>query len=499
MIHGRSVLTVTSEITYLRAIHAFAREFSREIGFSPHDQEMILLALEEAVTNVIEHAFESEGQSFEIVFEPSAGGMKIIIRDKGLPYDPRFVPGYEAPDDIDQMTPSGLGSFIMKKCVDEVFFCNLGKEGKELHLIKHLPVKSVIQLGEAPEPESRPKSADERIVFSSPPALEMRLMEPSQALEVSRLFYRTYGYSYLSDVMYYPDRLAELNREGLINSVIAVTEEGEIVGHLAIVKETLEDTIAETGKGAVKASFRGFDIFTGMQKFLNDKAKTMGIKGIYGRAVTIHTASQKMTEKTGYKDCAVVLGSAPADMAFKGISDQLSQRETLVYCFQAVAQLPVTYLYLPPHHQAILHRIYSNLGLMKNFRTWDGAAPTADLSVMKVKVFSGMNSAEIVIHHYGKDCTRVLRDQLKDLCTKKIDHITLFLNLGDPVTSHMCEEIEGLGFIIAGVIPCLHFEDTLILQYLNNITIDYSKIKLHSPRAKEIVAYIEERDKVSKA
>jgi len=54
----------------------------------------------------------------------------------------------------------------------------------------------------------------------------------------------------------------------------------------------------------------------------------------------------------------------------------------------------------------------------------------------------------------------------------------------------MSEEIEKLGFFMGGIIPCLHFEDTLILQYLNNAIVDPSKIKLYSPIAKEIVAYL---------
>jgi anti-sigma regulatory factor (Ser/Thr protein kinase) len=467
---------------------------AKEIGFAKGDQEMILLALEEAVTNVIEHAFESVEESFQIIFEPSAGGIKIIVKDKGLPYDPALIPQYEASDDIELMSPKGLGSFIMKKCVDEVFFYNLGKEGKELHLVKHLPSRSVIDHSADSEMESLSKSVNEKIVFSSPPVLEMRLMKPSEALDVSRLFYRTYGYSYLSDIMYYPDRLAELNREGLITSVVAVTRQEEIVGHLAIARDTLDDMIAETGKGAVKASFRGFDIFTRMQKFLNEEARTMGIKGIYGRAVTVHSASQKMTEKTGYKDCAVVLGFAPGDIAFKGIAEVLPQRETLVYSFQAVVQLPVTDLYLPPHHKLIIRKIYANLNLSRNFIPSPADPPMDGNSVLKSKIFSNMNAAEIVIHHYGKDCTRVLQHLLKDLCAKKVDHISLFLNLGDPITSHICKEIEKLGFFISGIIPCLHFDDTLILQYLNNIIIDYSQLTIHSDIAREILSYIKERD-----
>lgn len=490
MIHGISILTVTSEIACLPAIQSFAREFSKEIGFGPDDQQKILLALEEAVANVIEHAFESAEQTFQIIFEPSAGALKIIIKDKGMPYDPGLLPEYGTPDDIDNIPSRGLGSFIMEQCVDEVEFFNLGREGKELHLVKRLPAKSIIEQDETPETKPDQIIPEAAARISSPPVFEIRLMELPEALEVSRLFYRTYGYSYLSDVMYYPERIAEANREGFMCSVVAVTGHGEIVGHLAMFRDTLDDKIAETGKGAVKESFRGFDLFTRMQEFVNERAEKVGLKGLYGRAVTVHAFSQKMTEKTGYKDCAILLGVAPADMSFKGIEEKLPQRETCVYCFQAVTRLPVTSVYLPPNHETIIRKIYANLGLTRDFIQMQRNAQFTDLTVLNVKVHPETNGAEIVIQYYGEDYVKVLRDHVRDLCVRKIDHITLLLNLGDPVTSRICPEIEKLGFFMAGIVPCLYFEDTLILQYLNNIIIDFSRIKIHSDMTKEIAAYI---------
>ena len=180
LISGRSVLTITREMNYLPAIQAFAKECSKAVGFSDTDQEMILLALEEAVTNVIGHALESSAQSFQIIFEPSTQGITIIVKDKGLPYDPGLIPGYEMPEDIEHIPSSGLGSFLMKQCVDHVCFHNLGKEGKELHLIKYLPTRSVVGETESPQSETvtRYTGDDERP--SVPPVFRVRFMEPSR-------------------------------------------------------------------------------------------------------------------------------------------------------------------------------------------------------------------------------------------------------------------------------------------------------------------------------
>jgi hypothetical protein len=39
--------------------------------------------------------------------------------------------------------------------------------------------------------------------------------------------------------------------------------------------------------------------------------------------------------------------------------------------------------------------------------------------------------------------------------------------------------------------------DTLMLQYLNNVDLDYSKIAAYTEAAKEILAYIQAHDPVS--
>ena len=48
----------------LSAIQAFARETAPAVGFDEGDTAKILLALEEAITDVIEHAYEEGEQAF---------------------------------------------------------------------------------------------------------------------------------------------------------------------------------------------------------------------------------------------------------------------------------------------------------------------------------------------------------------------------------------------------------------------------------------------------
>jgi anti-sigma regulatory factor (Ser/Thr protein kinase) len=153
-----SILTIPNDLVYLPAIQAFISEIADKVGFGRRDTTMMLIAIEEAVVNVVKHAFEpDEKATFQVIVKPGNSGITIVIKDKGLPYSPSLVPEYSAHSDIDGAAKAGLGSYLVKKGVDEIFFHNLGREGKELHLVKYLPYRSVQDINAASELERFPE------------------------------------------------------------------------------------------------------------------------------------------------------------------------------------------------------------------------------------------------------------------------------------------------------------------------------------------------------
>ena len=58
----------------------------------------------------------------------------------------------------------------------------------------------------------------------------------------------------------------------------------------------------------------------------------------------------------------------------------------------------------------------------------------------------------------------------------------------------MTAEFEKMGFFFAGILPLALVGDALILQYLNNVRIDYDKIVLYTEEARQIRDYVREMD-----
>jgi serine/threonine-protein kinase RsbW len=121
------------------------------------------------------------------------------------------------------------------------------------------------------------------------------MMRPEESFELSRCVYRSYGYSYDWDYVYYPDRIQELQESGLMRSCIVVTPEGELVGHLALTLESVNSPVAEAGQAVVDPRYRGHQLFERMKTFLAERAKEWDMYGLYSEATAVHPYSQKGT------------------------------------------------------------------------------------------------------------------------------------------------------------------------------------------------------------
>ena len=106
-----------------------------------------------------------------------------------------------------------------------------------------------------------------------------------------------------------------------------------------------------------------------------------------------------------------------------------------------------------------------------------------------------MNFARIMITRFGSHIGEELKIKVKELCLKKTEIVNLFLNLSDPLTCIYTAQFEKLGFFFSGILPGAFADgDALILQYLNNVPIDYGAIRVESTLAGQLVAYIKKCD-----
>ena len=127
-------LSLPNQMPYLPVAQSFVREVAAHFGFQGASLSQIELAVEEAVTNVMQYGYDAEeSRAFDIICERIPRGIRIVIHEMGMPFDPTHIPQYHPGES------AGMGVFLMKTMMDECTFHNFGPAGKETHLIKYLP------------------------------------------------------------------------------------------------------------------------------------------------------------------------------------------------------------------------------------------------------------------------------------------------------------------------------------------------------------------------
>ncbi|MGD2185457.1 MAG: hypothetical protein PVI71_04980 [Desulfobacterales bacterium] len=494
-----SSIRIPNDRKYATAAAIYVSEIARTIGMDDPDLNSFQNGVIEAITSLMGYSFEpGEKGTLEIFCERIPEGLQVSLRDKGLPFGvadtESMITESSKADRIEMEEPI----LRLNEYFDEIRLHNLGPEGKELVLIKRLRNKSITDY--YAECDLEPYEPSVTPLASTFEGLKCRVrqMEPGEAAEVSKTIYRTYGYTYPHDYVYYPEKIKTLNKNGQIHSAVAITGEKEIAGYGVFQIWEENPQIVELAQGVVKPEFRSLGCFRNITQYLLDQAKSRGIQGAFGEAVTNHTISQHTVHGFGFRDCGLRLALVPPDTVFKGMHAKNPDRVSMLVQFLYLKQPPAPRsIYAPPHHRDMIAALYKELGvnpvikMAVSVKTKEAASP----SVFKIRRIESMSYARLIIDRYGHHIVDELKAKVKELCLQKTEIINLFLNLADPLTGTYAKRLEKLGFFFAGILPAgLSDGDALILQYLNNVPIDYSAIQVKSTMAKKLLAYVHEHD-----
>ena len=210
----------------------------------------------EAVLKIIEYAYKDDEEAiYDIILNPQSMGLQIIIRDKGVPFDPDLVNEYNLKSAKEELNVKELSTFLTKQKMDDFSFHNLGKEGMETHLFKYFD-RHIHLMVNREKLQKIEKTRTEEVLSENSIVYTVRRMKPEEAVEVFKVAYSAYGYTYINEDVYYPDRLRELNRKNDFISYVAVTDDNEIIAHNAF--ERREDNgVPEIGVAFTKPEYRG--------------------------------------------------------------------------------------------------------------------------------------------------------------------------------------------------------------------------------------------------
>lgn len=117
------VLRVPSRTEYLAVIRDVTRRLAEGAGFDTPQADQLALAVDEASTNVIEHAYRGAADRvIELRFDDRGGELRVEVADDGQAVDPREVPRVDLRRYASERRTGGLGMHLMGRIMDSVSF-----------------------------------------------------------------------------------------------------------------------------------------------------------------------------------------------------------------------------------------------------------------------------------------------------------------------------------------------------------------------------------------
>lgn len=113
---GARTLRVPAEAGQLHALRELVQSAAGAAGFAPRGVEDLVLAVNEACMNVIQHGYREVAGALELSALPLNGGIEFTIRDTAA----RVTLEDWRPRRFDELRPGGLGVHFIRAIMDEI-------------------------------------------------------------------------------------------------------------------------------------------------------------------------------------------------------------------------------------------------------------------------------------------------------------------------------------------------------------------------------------------
>lgn len=140
--HIHKELVIPNETKYLATVREAVSNVVKESAFPCNDIHRIILAVDEAVANIMEHAYEGRDRESELTItmalDADATKFEVVILDSGNEFDPADI---ETPNMMEHVAAgrrNGLGIFLMRQIMDEVKYTFVHGFRNELRMVKYV-------------------------------------------------------------------------------------------------------------------------------------------------------------------------------------------------------------------------------------------------------------------------------------------------------------------------------------------------------------------------
>ena len=131
-------LKIPGQTDNLEIIRNFVAGVARKVGFDLEESNKIELAVDEACTNVIEHAYQhDESKDIDIAIKIAYNKFTVVVTDRGRSFKLEEVELPDMNSYLAELRVGGLGIYLMKTLMDEVDYKSKPGGKNEVTMVKY--------------------------------------------------------------------------------------------------------------------------------------------------------------------------------------------------------------------------------------------------------------------------------------------------------------------------------------------------------------------------
>lgn len=135
----KNKLEINSRTENLAEIREFINSAAVDAGFSKEAIDNIILAVDEACTNIIKHAYKYLPDGKIILnLKTDKKTFTIDIIDYGKSFEPGLIPNPDLQKYFDEKRVGGLGMYLMKSLMDDVKYTSVPGKFNQVSLSKNI-------------------------------------------------------------------------------------------------------------------------------------------------------------------------------------------------------------------------------------------------------------------------------------------------------------------------------------------------------------------------
>ncbi|KAF0128595.1 MAG: gcn5-related N-acetyltransferase [Bacteroidetes bacterium] len=471
-------ISVPYNLAFAQLVASFMEEAGACYGADEREKNHLRLAGEEAFAFIMA-GIPASGlkDQFKLRCQDDPDGLLFQFSNHGRPLNVRHIPDFSI-DDPDN-TADGLSLHLLKRLSEKLLFRNLGQNGWELVLLMRFhsfrPLSGLSVAG-----------FSKQTLTASNAELSVRKATAADVPGIINLVYNTYRYSYVKTLFYDTEELAEAISSGKVLSLIALTGNGTVIGHNAVLVES--QLLGEVGMSMVDPEYRKTGIFVSllsatMEALLQNHPKLL----LYARAVTSHKHSQAFL--SGFVCCLLQLSVHP-HASFVGMKGDQNERESLVFGVIPVeGELQKQRFFVPAVHCSMVRQLFSGGIIQAEIEAHTGTLMLENTDAITEWSLEKQHGS-ISVRQPGRDFDRFLRHETMMLQQEGV----LTIDVSIAATFNQPAETNALlmknSYFFSGLKPETDGSWKLIYTNLTHQKFNFDNLQLFSPEVAELRDYI---------